>query len=192
MSPLSNNALFLTYERNPLPQYFKLGMNVSLSTDDPLQLHYTKEPLMEEYSVAAQIYKLSPADMCELARNSVIQSGFEMEIKRHWLGHDWYLPGAEGNVVDKTNVPNVRVAFRYNTLMEEKTMVRHVRCQIRVAGLPRFADPAAQSHLCRYENAAAANVANQAGPFQRLEAIGCVIFVASRSSHSRNVRYGCA
>lgn len=42
MSPLSNNALFLTYERNPFPQYFKLGLNVSLSTDDPLQLHYTK------------------------------------------------------------------------------------------------------------------------------------------------------
>lgn len=42
MSPLSNNALFLTYERNPFPQYFKLGMNISLSTDDPLQLHYTK------------------------------------------------------------------------------------------------------------------------------------------------------
>lgn len=61
--------------------------------------------------------------MCELARNSCIQSGFEMEIKRHWLGHDWYLPGAEGNIVDKTNVPNVRVAFRYNTLMEERTMV---------------------------------------------------------------------
>ena len=46
-----------------------------------------------------------------------------MEIKRHWLGHDWFAPGAEGNVVDKTNVPNVRVAFRYNTLMEERTMV---------------------------------------------------------------------
>lgn len=56
MSPLSNNALFLTYERNPFPQYFRLGMNVSLSTDDPLQLHYTKEPLMEEYSVAAQVH----------------------------------------------------------------------------------------------------------------------------------------
>lgn len=143
MSPLSNNALFLTYERNPFPQYFKLGMNISLSTDDPLQLHYTKvssqsshselleacihilaqEPLMEEYSVAAQIYKLSPADMCELARNSVMQSGFEMEIKRHWLGRDWFRAGAEGNSVDKTNVPNVRVAFRYNTLIEERTMV---------------------------------------------------------------------
>jgi AMP deaminase len=42
MSPLSNNALFLTYERNPLPEYFKTGLNVSLSTDDPLQFHFTK------------------------------------------------------------------------------------------------------------------------------------------------------
>lgn len=56
-------------------------MNVSLSTDDPLQVssfasffhsatpahafavqfHFTKEPLLEEYSCAAQIYKFSPA-----------------------------------------------------------------------------------------------------------------------------------
>ena len=42
MSPLSNNALFLTYERNPLPEYFRTGLNVSLSTDDPLQFHFTK------------------------------------------------------------------------------------------------------------------------------------------------------
>ena len=42
MSPLSNNALFLTYERNPLPEFFKTGLNVSLSTDDPLQFHFTK------------------------------------------------------------------------------------------------------------------------------------------------------
>jgi adenosine deaminase len=42
MSPLSNNALFLTYERNPLPDFFKVGLNVSLSTDDPLQFHFTK------------------------------------------------------------------------------------------------------------------------------------------------------
>jgi AMP deaminase len=35
MSPLSNNALFLTYERNPLPLFFRTGLNVSLSTDDP-------------------------------------------------------------------------------------------------------------------------------------------------------------
>lgn len=42
MSPLSNNALFLAYERNPLPDFFKTGLNVSLSTDDPLQFHFTK------------------------------------------------------------------------------------------------------------------------------------------------------
>lgn len=34
MSPLSNNALFLTYERNPFPTYFRTGLNVSLSTDE--------------------------------------------------------------------------------------------------------------------------------------------------------------
>ena len=42
MSPLSNNSLFLTYERNPFPDFFKVGLNVSLSTDDPLQFHFTK------------------------------------------------------------------------------------------------------------------------------------------------------
>jgi adenosine deaminase len=55
MSPLSNNALFLTYERNPFMQFFQRGLNVSLSTDDPLQFHFTKEPLIEEYSVATQV-----------------------------------------------------------------------------------------------------------------------------------------
>lgn len=42
MSPLSNNALFLAYERNPFPTFFRTGLNVSLSTDDPLQFHFTK------------------------------------------------------------------------------------------------------------------------------------------------------
>ncbi|KAG0174006.1 AMP deaminase [Apophysomyces sp. BC1015] len=124
MSPLSNNALFLTYERNPLPQFFQRGLNISLSTDDPLQFHFTKEPLIEEYSVAAQIWKLSAADMCELARNSVIQSGWETSIKKHWIGSDWEKPGVEGNDMQKTNVPNIRVNFRHETLMEELNALR--------------------------------------------------------------------
>lgn len=56
---------------------------------------------MEEYSVAAHILKLPQSSLCELARNSVIQSGFEMEVKRHWLGQKWYLPGAAGNDINK-------------------------------------------------------------------------------------------
>jgi AMP deaminase len=72
MSPLSNNSLFLNYNRSPFPDYLARcrgpgelhltdhrGLHVSLSTDDPLQFHFTKEPLMEEYSIAAQIFKLS-------------------------------------------------------------------------------------------------------------------------------------
>ena len=122
MSPLSNNALFLAYERNPFYQYFKRGLNVSLSTDDPLQFAFTKEPLIEEYAVAAQIYKLSSVDMCELAKNSVKQSGYEFSIKQQWLGQNFHLPGARGNTMVKTNVPDRREEFRYHTLMEERRM----------------------------------------------------------------------
>ena len=123
MSPLSNNALFLAYERNPFLQYFRRGLNVSLSTDDPLQIAFTKEPLMEEYSVAAQIYKLNAVDMCELAKNSVIQSGFEHAIKQRWLGSNYHLPGVAGNNVAKTNIPNIRQAYRNETLLQEFSMI---------------------------------------------------------------------
>ncbi|KAK6340915.1 AMP deaminase [Orbilia brochopaga] len=123
MSPLSNNALFLAYDKNPFLQYFKRGLNVSLSTDDPLQFAFTKEPLIEEYSVAAQIYKLSAVDMCELARNSVMQSGFEAALKARWLGNGWYKRGVAGNDMEKTNVPNIRMQFRDETLRQELEMI---------------------------------------------------------------------
>ncbi|EEB92033.1 hypothetical protein MPER_09513 [Moniliophthora perniciosa FA553] len=134
-SPLSNNALFLAYERNPLPEFFKVGLNVSLSTDDPQQFHFTKEPLLEEYSVAAHIYKMPQSSLAELARNSVIQSGFEMEVKQHWLGHEWYLPGAAGNDITKTNVPNIRLAFRHQTLLEELDLIYNRNAKSQGRGL---------------------------------------------------------
>lgn len=123
MSPLSNNALFLTYDRNPFISYFKKGLNVSLSTDDPLQFAFTKEPLIEEYSVAAQIYKLSAVDMCELAKHSVDQCGFELQLKQRWLGKYCYLPGVLGNDVSKSNVPDLREAFRHETLKAEHSFI---------------------------------------------------------------------
>jgi len=119
MSPLSNNSLFLNYQRNPLPDFLARGLVISLSTDDPLMFHFTKEPLMEEYSIAAQVWKLSQCDMSELARNSVIMSGFEDKVKRHWLGDDYRKEGTAGNDVHRTNVPDIRVAFRHETLVEE-------------------------------------------------------------------------
>ncbi|XP_064540749.1 AMP deaminase 2 isoform X7 [Drosophila montana] len=119
MSPLSNNSLFLNYHRNPLPEYLARGLIISLSTDDPLQFHFTKEPLMEEYSIAAQVWKLSSCDMCELARNSVIMSGFPHNIKQQWLGPNYFEDGINGNDITRTNVPEIRVAYRYETLLDE-------------------------------------------------------------------------
>lgn len=119
MSPIGNSALFVEYARNPAYEYFARGLNVSLSTDDPLQFAMTREPLMEEYSVFATVNRLSNTDLAELARNSVLQSGFEACIKSRWLGPKWYLVGAAGNDPAKSNVPNMRLRFRQDVLVDE-------------------------------------------------------------------------
>ncbi|KAI3714247.1 hypothetical protein L1987_72844 [Smallanthus sonchifolius] len=130
MSPLSNNSLFLDYHRNPFPMFFQRGLNVSLSTDDPLQIHLTKEPLVEEYGVAAKVWKLSSCDLCEIARNSVYQSGFSHAAKAHWLGSKYYKRGPEGNDIQKTNVPRMRIAFRHQTWTEEMLYVYAGRARL--------------------------------------------------------------
>uniref|UniRef100_A0A5K3FDK6 AMP deaminase n=1 Tax=Mesocestoides corti TaxID=53468 RepID=A0A5K3FDK6_MESCO len=119
MSPLSNNSLFLEYPRNPLNDFLARGLHVCLSTDDPLQFHFTKEPLMEEYSIATQVWKLSSTDMCELARNSVLISGFPEVVKSYWLGPNYWEEGVPGNDITRTNLPNIRVAYRHETLTHE-------------------------------------------------------------------------
>ena len=96
-----------------------MGLNVSLSTDDPLQLHFTKDALLEEYSVARQVYDLSNADVCELARNSVLQSGFEHPFKDFFLGEMYYKMSTANNDITMTNVPDIRLVYRNETLQEE-------------------------------------------------------------------------
>ncbi|GAB2228716.1 hypothetical protein Droror1_Dr00022839 [Drosera rotundifolia] len=123
MSPLSNNSLFLDYHRNPFPLFFQRGLNVSLSTDDPLQIHLTKEPLVEEYSIAASVWKLSSCDLCEIARNSVLQSGFAHGLKSHWIGNEYFRRGPDGNDIHKTNVPRIRLEFRHMIWKEEMQQV---------------------------------------------------------------------
>ena len=85
MSPTVQQLAVPGLPRNPFPMYFARGLVVTLSTDDPLQIHMTKEPLVEEYSVAAQVWKLSAADLCEIARNSVLNSDFPHVDKQHWV-----------------------------------------------------------------------------------------------------------
>ncbi|ESS30887.1 AMP deaminase [Toxoplasma gondii VEG] len=146
VSPLSNNALFMDIAKNPLCSFFKIGLNVSISTDDPLMFHFTDEPLLEEYSVAAHTWKLSPVDLCELARNSVLQSGFEAEFKRHWLGPKYKLGGRRGNCMRQTNVSNIRLQYREDALREELSYMHDVLA-LRIA-LSRPFSPAVHPAIC--------------------------------------------
>ncbi|XP_006780231.1 AMP deaminase 3 [Neolamprologus brichardi] len=123
MSPLSNNGLFLEYSKSPLKDFLHKGLCVSLSTDDPMLFHYTKEPLMEEYAIAAQLWKFSTCDVCEIARNSVLQSGFSHQDKMHFLGENYLKDGPEGNDIRKTNVAQVRMAYRHETLCNELSFI---------------------------------------------------------------------
>ena len=109
--------------RSPLPDFLARGLKVSLSTDDPLQFHFTKEPLMEEYSIATQVWKMSSCDMCELARNSVLTSGFSHSVKQHWHGPNYTRDGVSGNDMTRTNVPDIRISYRYETMIEEMSNI---------------------------------------------------------------------
>ena len=86
-------------------------------------LHITKEPLVEEYGCAAQVWKLTSTDLSEIAMNSVLQSGFEHPFKQHFLGNNYALnteisrPGTQYyreylNDIRQTNVPDIRVRYR--------------------------------------------------------------------------------
>merc|ERR1712125_186222 len=88
VSPLSNNFLFRKISSNPFKKLFARGLNVTLSTDDPLLFHMSDDALLEEYSVARASFDLSMTDMAELARNSVLQSDFEDHLKIEWLGDE--------------------------------------------------------------------------------------------------------
>ena len=62
---------------------------MALSTDDPLLFHMSDDALLEEYSVARASFDLSMTDISEIARNSVLQSGFEDHLKKQWLGEHY-------------------------------------------------------------------------------------------------------
>lgn len=122
------------YEDNPFMRMFQMGIRVSLSSHSILfNESYTIEPLIEEYSVAASIYLLNAADLCELSRNGVLSSGYEGYYKAHWSGSTiaktQYLSDAiggvdtwydnEGYTTFKHNVPAIRRQYRIENLEQE-------------------------------------------------------------------------
>jgi len=122
ISPLSNNFLFRKIGTSPFPKLFKRGLNVTISTDDPLLFHMSDDALLEEYSVARATFDLSMTDMSEMARNSVLQSDFEDKFKLEWLGED-YSKGVTHCDELKTHVPLIRAKFRAEHLALEHMLV---------------------------------------------------------------------
>jgi AMP deaminase len=122
VSPLSNNFLFRKIATNPFPKLFCRGLNCTLSTDDPLLFHMSDDPLLEEYAVARATFDLSMTDISEIARNSVLQSGFEDSFKRKWLGEE-YARGLTFCDETKTHVPLIRSKYRAEHLAIEHMLV---------------------------------------------------------------------
>ena len=127
IAPLSNNFLFRKIAENPFPKFFRRGLNVTLSTDDPLLFHMSDDALLEEYSVARATFDLSMTDIMEIARNSILQSGFEEEFKEKYLGK-YYRKGSTFCDEHITHVPLIRAKFR-----AEHLAIEHMMCNLLAA-----------------------------------------------------------
>jgi hypothetical protein len=80
------------------------------------------DALLEEYAVARASFDLSMTDVSEIARNSVLQCGFEDELKSEWLGKDFYR-GVTFCDETKTHVPLIRAKYRAEHLAIEHMLV---------------------------------------------------------------------
>jgi AMP deaminase len=123
VSPVSNNAIFLQLRSNPFPDFFKRGLNCTLSTDDPLIFHQTVEPLLEEYTVARLTWDMSHCDLAEIAANSVRQSGFPREFHQAALGEQSTHHYGEWDE-NRCSIPIRRIQFRAETLAQELVWLR--------------------------------------------------------------------
>lgn len=52
----------------------------------------------------------------EIRCNSIISI---LQSKQYWLGPNYTKEGVAGNDITRTNVPDIRVAYRYETLVDE-------------------------------------------------------------------------
>lgn len=50
-------------------------------------------------------------------------------MKQHWLGPNYTREGVAGNDITRTNVPDIRVAFRYESLLDELSNIFRVNDQ---------------------------------------------------------------
>jgi AMP deaminase len=120
LCPMSNDSLFLKLKHSPVKKFHKIGMRMSLNTDDPLQFHTTDNPLVEEYLVSSKVFELSVTDLAEMTRSSVLMSSFDHDTKSRWLGPNYWLKcRVASNCPDFSNLSMIRAAFRQQALLRE-------------------------------------------------------------------------
>ena len=107
--------MWLSFHRNPFPTFFKRGLNVTLTTDDPLQFHMSAQPQLEEYITAKHAWGLTMTDLSEIARNSVLISSASHELKEELIGGT--------DPCDRCNVPKRRFDFRHDERVRNTAVV---------------------------------------------------------------------
>ena len=72
------------------------------------------------------MWRLSAVDLAEVARNSVLQSSFEPNVKAFWIGANYWKGATDGNDIHRTNLPNLRCRYRDAALAEELRVVHEL------------------------------------------------------------------
>ena len=65
-------------------------------------------------------------DQVNLCSGTLLCPGVMLsQMKQFWLGPQYRKEGVAGNDVSRSNIPDIRVAFRYETFLEELSTLFH-------------------------------------------------------------------
>ena len=77
----------------------------------------------------------------------MLNSVCAVQVKMHWVHRYYWMGGPEGNDIQKTNVPNLRMRYRHDTYQEEmKTVLSGSACHAVRAAAKKAAREAAAAH----------------------------------------------
>uniref|UniRef100_A0A8C1LES7 AMP deaminase n=1 Tax=Cyprinus carpio TaxID=7962 RepID=A0A8C1LES7_CYPCA len=111
MSPLSNNSLFLSYHTHTHSH-----RHYNVETTDTIKTKFTLKCLIINNLIF-------PLYVVFLKYNPNFSSKNIYLTKSHWLGPDYNKEGPVSNDIRRTNVPDIRVGYRYETLCEELHLI---------------------------------------------------------------------
>ena len=78
------------------------------------KLHFNRFELLQSF---VGTKKTLNTTVQNIFLNDVVYLSFQ--VKQHWLGPNYTRNGVAGNDISRTNVPDIRIAYRHETLLEE-------------------------------------------------------------------------